>query len=124
MDIYMEHILELYKNPKNFGEISDAEIKKTDYNPSCGDMVSMFAKIKNGKIMDAKFKGHGCAISTASASLLTEHVKGKNILEIQKMGQKEIFKLIGIDLSKNPSRVKCAMLPLTVLKQGMNEMIK
>lgn len=119
MDMYMERILELYKNPLNFGEISDAQVKKTDYNPSCGDMVSMFAKVKDGKIIDAKFKGHGCAISTASASLLTEHVKGKSISEIEKMGQKEVFALIGIDLSRNPSRVKCAMLPLTVLKEGI-----
>ncbi len=118
----MERILELYKKPENFGEIADAEVKKTDYNPSCGDMVQMFVKLDGEKVADAKFKGHGCAISTASASLLAGHIKGKKISEIEKMGQKEIFTLIGIDLSKNPSRVKCAMLPLTVLKQGIKEM--
>lgn len=123
-DIYMERILELYRKPLNFGEITDAEIKKTDYNPSCGDMVSIFAKVENGKIKDAKFKGHGCAISTASASLLTEYIKGKKIEEIEKMGQKEIFELLKLDLGKNPSRVKCAMLPLTVLKHGVREMKK
>lgn len=124
MDIYMERILELYKKPLNFGEIADAQVKKTDYNPSCGDMVSMFVKLEGGKVAEAKFKGHGCAISTASASLLTEAVKGKDISEIEKMGQKEIFTLLGLDLSKNPSRLKCAMLPLTVLKQGIKEMKK
>ena len=139
MDMYMERILELYRKPLNFGEIHDAQVKKTDYNPSCGDMVSMFVKLETAKretgggkpadegarkVVDAKFKGHGCAISTASASLLTGAVKGKTISEIEKMGQKEIFALIGIDLSKNPSRLKCAMLPLTVLKQGIKEMKK
>lgn len=124
MDIYMERIMELYKNPKNFGEIPEAEIRKTDYNPSCGDMVSMFAKVDRGRIIDAKFKGHGCAISTASASLLADYVKGKKLPEIESMGQKDIFALLGIDLSKNPSRVKCAMLPLTVLKQGIREIEK
>lgn len=115
----MERILELYKNPKNFGEIADAEIKKTDYNPSCGDMISIFVKLDEEIIKDVKFKGHGCAISTASASILTEYIKGKKIEKIIELGQKEIFTLIGIDLSKNPSRVKCAMLALTILKTGI-----
>lgn len=138
MDLYMERIMEIYKNPKNFGEIADAEIKKTDYNPSCGDMVHLFVKLEaklgtgNWKpqdvgqlrIVDARFKGHGCAISTASASLLTEYAKGKRTDEIMKMEQKDVFKLIGIDLSKNPSRVKCAMLPLTVFKKGIADFKK
>ncbi|MEW6528678.1 MAG: Fe-S cluster assembly sulfur transfer protein SufU [Candidatus Micrarchaeota archaeon] len=121
MDIYIERVLELHKNPKNFGEIEDAEIKKTDYNPSCGDMISIFVKLDKDKIKDAKFKGHGCAISTASASLLTEYIKGKKIINLLKIGQKEIFSLIGIDLSKNPSRIKCAILPLTALKAGIKD---
>lgn len=124
MDIYMERIVELYKNPLNSGEIADAQIKEVDYNPSCGDMVRIFAKVKNGRIDDIKFMGHGCAISIASASLLTEFAKGKELEEIEKMGQKDIFKLIGLDLSKNPSRIKCAMLPLLVLKKGIGELEK
>lgn len=123
MDIYMERILELYRNPRNFGEIPDAEIKKVDYNPSCGDMINIFAKLgQDGKtIEDVKFRGQGCAISMASASLLTDYVRGRKIEEIAGMGQKDIFRIVGIDLSRNPSRVKCAMLPLVVLKKGIKE---
>ncbi|MBU0586220.1 iron-sulfur cluster assembly scaffold protein [Candidatus Micrarchaeota archaeon] len=124
MDIYMERIVELLKNPLNKGEIDDAEIKKTDYNPSCGDMIRVFAKVNEGKIKDIKFQGQGCAISIASASLLTEYVKGKNLEEVEKMGQNEMLEILGLDLSKNPSRIKCAMLALIVLKKGITDLGK
>lgn len=119
MDIYIEKIIELYKNPLNFGEIPDAEIKKIDYNPSCGDMVSISIKLVGNRVKDAKFKGKGCAISIASASLFTENIKGKKLEDVLKIGQKEMFGLIGIDLSKNPSRIRCAMLASAALKQGI-----
>ena len=124
MDMYMERILEIYKNPENRGEISDAQIKVMDYNPSCGDSVRIFAQVKNGKIEGMKFLGEGCAISLASASLLSGNVKGRKLGEIMKMGAPEMFKIIGLDLSKNPSRAKCAMLPLSALKKGIREFEK
>ncbi|MFA5077714.1 MAG: iron-sulfur cluster assembly scaffold protein [Candidatus Micrarchaeia archaeon] len=123
MDIYMDRILELHKNPINYGEIADADIKKTDYNPSCGDMVQVFIKLSKDRktVADAKFTGQGCAISIASASLLMGAVKGRKMEEIAEMGQKEVFEMLGVDLSRNPSRIKCAMLPLVVLKKGIKE---
>lgn len=129
MDLYVERILEIYKNPKNFGEIQDAEIKKINYNPSCGDMISIFVKLEKNTLRqvdeyivnDVKFKGHGCVISIASASLLLENIKGKQIQDIEKISSKEVLEILGIDLSKNPSRIKCAMLPLLTLKEGIKE---
>ena len=76
-EIYKENILDHYKNPRNFGEIVEAEIKRSELNSICGDMIRLFVKLKDNKIIDVKFKGNGCAISMASTSMLTEKLKGK-----------------------------------------------
>lgn len=118
-DIYQEFILELYKNPMNFGKINNALHAKND-NPSCGDKMEIYLKIdKNGKIADAKFSGNGCAISQASASLLTEEIKGKEISQLQKLNKDDILRILRIDLSKNPSRLKCALLSLETMKKAL-----
>ncbi|MDO8553785.1 MAG: SUF system NifU family Fe-S cluster assembly protein [Candidatus Micrarchaeota archaeon] len=125
-DIYQEFILELYKNPVNFGKIENADLHEQSFNPLCGDKIEMFIKLDAGrkKIEDVKFIGNGCAISQASASLLTEELKGKTLEEVDKMGKEEIIKMIKIDLSKNPSRLKCAMLGLEVVKKAINTSVK
>ena len=120
-DIYQEFIIELYKNPRNFGEIADAEYKAQMYNPTCGDQVTLFLKVKDGVIEDAKFSGQGCAISQASASLFTGFLKGKTLGQVAKIGKDDVLKLIRIDLSKNPTRMRCALLPLDALKKAMKE---
>jgi|SRR3989338_1502471 len=116
-EMYTEIILDYYKNPKNFGNLDNPEIKFKDLNPSCGDVVEIQVKLEKNKVHDVKFNGKGCAISLASAELLTEHLKGKNIDEIKNLNKEEILELLGINLSE--IRLKCALLPLKVFKVGL-----
>lgn len=118
-EIYQEFIIELYKNPLNFGSIDDADYKAEVYNASCGDRIVLSLKVKDGKIVDAKHAGKGCAISQASASLFTEQIKGKSMDEVMKLGKDDILRMIKIDLSKNPTRIRCALLPLDALKKAL-----
>src|SRR5262245_46036493 len=76
-ELYQEVILDHYKRPRNFGPLAEANHHADGHNPLCGDRVSIFVKLNNGLIEDLHFQGSGCAISTASASLMTESLKGK-----------------------------------------------
>lgn len=112
MDLYREEILDHYKNPRNFGHLSSATIKDTSDNVSCGDSISMELLLEGvgdaQKIADIRFSGFGCAISQASASLLTEHVKGKLVGDMKRLTPNDIYTILGVTLT--PSRVKCALL--------------
>ena len=113
-DIYKDIILDYYRNPRNFGDLPDADVRAKDSNPLCGDIIEMQLKIGDGKIDEIRFKGKGCAISQASASMLTELAKGKTLDQIKAMGKTDVLNLLGID--PGPTRIKCALLGLKVLK--------
>ena len=116
--MYQENILDHFKNPRNFGKIENASVHHHEYNPLCGDEIELYLLIDdNKKIVDVKFNGHGCAISQASASMLTEQIKGKNLEELKKMTKENILEMLGISLS--PVRLKCALLSLDTLKNGI-----
>ena len=116
--IYQENILDHYKSPRNFGKIENPSVHHYEYNPLCGDEIEIFLIIdKNKKIADVKFQGHGCAISQASASMLTGHVKGKGIEELKNLTKENILNMLGIPIS--PVRLKCALLSLDTLKNGI-----
>ena len=115
--MYQENILDHYKRPRNFGKISNASVHHHEYNPLCGDEIEMFLIIKDKKDADVKFHGRGCAISQASASMLTEEIKGKGIDELKKLTKENILELLGISLS--PVRLKCALLSLDTLKNSI-----
>lgn len=119
MDLYRENILDHYKNPRNFGKLQNPSASLKLYNSACGDEIEMQIqfRIYNSKfiINDIRFSGQGCAVSMASASMLTEKVKGKTIEKIQNLTTKDILKMLGVSLS--PSRLKCAILPLEVLQK-------
>jgi nitrogen fixation NifU-like protein len=112
---YKDLILFHWRNPQNYGKLKKANKRAFLDNPFCGDEISMEAKIEKGKIKEIKFSGKGCIISKASASLITEYVKGKKISEIKNLDKDFILKLLGIELG--PTRLKCALLPLNVLKK-------
>ena len=125
-DFYRENVLDHYKNPRNFGKLSDSDYSAEMDNPLCGDRIEMEIKLKvqSGRplgkfkvIKEIRFYGEGCAISTASASMLTERVKGMEIDEVQKLNKEDILKLLGIQLT--PTRLKCALLPLEVLHKTL-----
>ncbi|MHA2365323.1 MAG: Fe-S cluster assembly sulfur transfer protein SufU [Candidatus Hodarchaeales archaeon] len=122
-NIYSEMILEYYKHPKNKGSIINADISHFEHNPLCGDKLKIDIKLDDEKntIKDIKFDGVGCAISQASASILTLLVKGKTLKEIVKFDKEELLETLGIKLS--PNRLKCGLLGLDTLKAGVREFI-
>lgn len=122
MDIYREIILDHYKHPRNFGHLIRPDAKLEEHNVSCGDRINMevnFVKKKERIIEDIRFSGEGCAISIASASLLTEKVVGMKIKDVMKLGTDDTLKLLGTILT--PSRVKCAVLPLEALQKALTQ---
>lgn len=115
-DLYRELILDHYQHPHNHGTIENADISYEDTNPLCGDKIRIDMKVRDGIVEDVKFSGKGCAISQASASMLTDEIKGKSLEEVRNLDKQAIFDMVGIPLG--PSRVKCALLPLKVVKSG------
>lgn len=117
MDLYKEDVMDHYENPRNQGELEGSDIlSERDSNASCGDMVQYYFKVKSGKIVEVKWKGIGCAITTAAASKLSEYLKGKKVEEIRKLGEQELVEQ-GIGFEVNPGRIKCLTLPVNVVKK-------
>jgi len=115
MNIYSELILDHYQNPRNYGKISKPTFSSKVSNPLCGDEIELTVKIKDKKVAEIKFQGKGCAISKASASMLTEYLKEKPEVELKKIDKDFIIKMLGIELGVN--RIKCALLPLEAIKK-------
>ena len=133
-DLYQEVILDHYRKPRNFRSLADANRKAEGFNPLCGDRLTLYVKLKDGVIADASFEGSGCAISTASASLLTESIKGKTEHEAEMLFQSFRDVVTGsgetpnTDLGKLdvlagvrefPVRVKCATLAWHTLRAAL-----
>jgi nitrogen fixation protein NifU and related proteins len=117
-DLYREVIIEHYKNPGYRGKLEPHDIAFEDNNPLCGDHIRVELCVDaSGKVSDARFDGHGCAISQASADLLMEAVIGKPLDEVKHLNKQDILDLLGIELG--PVRLKCALLALKVLKAGV-----
>ncbi|MBO9360713.1 MAG: SUF system NifU family Fe-S cluster assembly protein [Thermoflexus sp.] len=116
-DLYREIILDHYENPRNYGVLPDADISYEDDNPLCGDRIRIDLKLQDGRIVDVRFSGKGCAISQASASMLTERIKGATVEEARQLTRNDILEMLGIPIG--PARIKCALLSLKVLKAGL-----
>lgn len=120
-DLYREVILDHYKNPGQKGHLEDSNFAFEDENPLCGDFIHIDIKTdEKGVISDAKFDGHGCAISMASADMLLESLIGKTIDDAKQLNKQDILDLLGIELS--PVRLKCALLSLKVTKAAVYEL--
>ena len=135
-DLYQDTILEHNKRPRNFREIAGASAKQEGFNPLCGDRLTLFLKVKGDRIEDAAFQGHGCAISTSSASLMTEAVKGKSVAEADRLFEgfrrlvtrtppeptkAEVGKLLAFSgVGEFPARVKCATLCWHTLEAALH----
>ena len=118
-DVYREIILDYYRNPRNFGKLERFDIDSHDTNPLCGDEIDLQIRVGDGsKIEEIRFTGKGCAISQASASMLTELAKGKPLEWVKSLAKEDVFKLLG-NPDLGPSRVKCALLGMKVLKTGV-----
>ena len=116
MNIYEEDILDHYENPSNYGTLENPDISHEEDNPLCGDQIRIDLKVEDGMIADVRFSGHGCTISQAAASMLTEEIKGRPLEEVKKMTRDDILEMLGIPLG--PVRLKCGLLALKVLKAG------
>ena len=134
-DLYREVILDHYSRPRNKGTIDDPDIKVEGANPLCGDELSIHVKLMQGKITDVKFVGRGCSISQASASMMTEQIKGKTLNEAKELigqfksmmhghpaNEDELGDLMALQgVRKFPVRIKCATLSWVALEQGVDE---
>jgi nitrogen fixation NifU-like protein len=116
-DLYRDYILEHYRRPHNFGVLEAPTASYEGANPLCGDRITMMLGISDGVVQDVAFTGRGCAISQASASLLTDEIKGKKVEDVEKMTAQDLLDLIGIDIS--PARLKCALLSLDTLAHAL-----
>lgn len=116
-DLYREEILEHYRHPQNFGPIAAPTHTGSANNPLCGDSVVLELKIKGKKVADVGFTGSGCALSTASASLFTECLRGKSIAQLKNVEEKKLLQLIEIPIT--PIRQQCVFLPFRALKRAI-----
>lgn len=115
-DFYRDYILDHYRSPRNFGRLDAPTATAEDLNPLCGDTIRMDLLVDEGVVRDVKFSGKGCAISQASASMLTEEVKGMRVEDVAKLSKDIVLENVGIGIS--PTRMKCATLGLRVLKSA------
>ena len=121
-DLYRDEILEHYRNPHNFGILESPTTSREGANPLCGDRITLMLDINDdGTVQDVAFTGRGCAISQASASMLTDEIKGKSLDEISHMGSKDVLNNLGIEIS--PARMKCAMLSLETLRDATSDRV-
>jgi len=117
-DLYREVIIEHYKNPDHRGHLEPHDISFEDENPLCGDHIRIDLRVgEDGKINEVAFDGHGCAISQSSADLLLDSIIGKTVDEVKTLTKADVLDLLGIELG--PVRLKCALLPLKILKAGI-----
>jgi len=115
-DLYRENIIDHYQDPRNKGRLEHPDISHEEDNPVCGDQIRIDMKVEDGVVTAVRFDGHGCSISQAAASMLTEEVEGKTLDEVKKIDKEAILNLLGIPIG--PVRLKCALLSLKVLKAG------
>jgi nitrogen fixation protein NifU and related proteins len=118
MDIYAEEIVAHYEHPHNKGKLDGANASFHDFNPLCGDDITVYLIVENNVIKEAKFDGEGCAISIGSASMLTDELRGKRVPAVEKMGPKDIIEMLGID--PGPARLKCATLSLKAAQKALH----
>jgi nitrogen fixation protein NifU and related proteins len=116
-DLYREHILEHYKRPRNFGELTPHDLEAFEHNPLCGDELGVQIRSQEGRIADLRFQGHGCAISQAAASSASEELKGMQLDEAGALSADWMLDLLGIEISA--TRRKCALLGLKTLKAAI-----
>jgi nitrogen fixation NifU-like protein len=114
---YREYILDHYRNPRNYGTLEQPDAHAEDSNPLCGDQLAIDLQIEGDRVTAVRFRGRGCAISQASASMLSEMIEGQPVADVVKLGKDDILEALGIPIS--PARTKCAFLCLRVLHRGL-----
>ena len=116
-DLYRDFILEHNRHPHNFGILESPDARYEGANPLCGDRITIMLGIRDGLIEQVAFTGRGCAISQASASLITDEIKGKSVEAVTKLTAADALDLLGIEIS--PARLKCALLGLDTISHAL-----
>lgn len=115
----IDFILDHYENPRNYGEMAEADVHVEGGNPGCGDLITIYIKVKDGKLEKVSYVGEGCTISQAAASMLTEMVQGKTIEELQELDHQVLVEVLGEESIR--TRPRCATLSLDVLRAAIKE---
>jgi len=115
-EMYTERLLDHYRNPRNRGHLDKPDLVGEEYNPLCGDRVTVEARIESGRIVEARFEGRGCALCLGAASILTEVIAGHSVDDLRALGQDEFLAQLGADPQR--SRLKCALLPWIAFRRA------
>jgi len=116
-ELYSDTLLDHFRHPRNYGSLSAPDISNEQFNPLCGDRIRIQLKLRRSIVSEACFKGDGCAISTAAASLLTELVVGEDVEELVNLPDARLIAALESDIK--PARLQCALLPLQALREGL-----
>ena len=114
---YREYILDHYRSPRNYGKLEHPDAHAEDTNPLCGDQLAIDLLVEGDRVKEVRFQGRGCAISQASASMLSEMIEDRPVEEVVKLGKDDVLEALGIPIS--PARTKCAFLCLRVLHRSL-----
>jgi nitrogen fixation NifU-like protein len=120
-DLYRDEILEHYRRPHNFGTLPEPDAQHEGSNPLCGDRITLMLGIADDQVREVAFSGRGCAISQASASMLTDRIKGRPLSEVSTLGGQDVLDDLGIEIS--PARLKCALLSLETLRLALEDRV-
>ncbi len=115
--LYSDILLDHFRHPRNYGSLDAPDISNEQFNPLCGDRIRLELKLEQSRVSEARFKGDGCAISTAAASLLTELVLGEHITQLADFPDTRLISALKSTIQ--PTRLQCALLPLQALREGL-----
>jgi nitrogen fixation protein NifU and related proteins len=116
-DLYRQYILDHFRDPRNHGSLDHPDIHVADTNPLCGDRIAIDLAVQDGQVAEVRFNGRGCAISQASASMLTEKIEGATLEELRAITPQDVLEMLGVEIG--PARQRCALLALKVLHEGI-----
>ncbi|HJT25864.1 MAG TPA: iron-sulfur cluster assembly scaffold protein [Pyrinomonadaceae bacterium] len=117
--LYSDTLLDHFRHPRNYGSLEAPDISNEQFNPLCGDRIRLELKLEQSRVSEARFKGDGCAISTAAASLLTELVRNEDIAQLADFPDARL--LSALESNIQPARLQCALLPLHALREGLTD---
>jgi nitrogen fixation protein NifU and related proteins len=115
--LYSDILLDHFRHPRNYGSLDAPDISNEQFNPLCGDRIRIELKLEESVVSEARFKGDGCAISTAAASLLTEMVVGQDLAQLTEFPDARL--IAALESNIQPARLQCALLPLQALREGL-----
>lgn len=115
--LYSDILLDHFRHPRNYGSLDAPDVSNEQFNPLCGDRIRIELKLEQSKVVAARFKGDGCAISTAAASLLTELIRGEDLTQLANFPDERLVSALESNIQ--PARLQCALLPLNALREGL-----